>query len=285
MAAVTSPLQSLITQFQTKEAEARAANIKRREQVTSIFDEIIARYGPGGTYGKGAEALLERQKVRDVGATAQRDISRGLYGIRPYEQEWEAGVGAESRLRLEDIKMERLSAAQMGKAGFMERIEEPYPDYSALMQAATAQAGVGMMPRETAQRGPAAPRRPNPFMQPLGGGAVAEFQPAAETAATGRGAGYTPPDITMGAGYGPAFEGGYTGGVGAGAAGAQMTKGVDTSGWTEAEKRAWANYVPGVSGYNVAARKEQERKRTTQKPRTTTPSVALGYSPYGAGGF
>lgn len=30
---------------------------------------------------------------------------------------------------------------------------------------------------------------------------------------------------------------------------------VDTTGWTEVEKRAWANYVPGVSGYNVAARK------------------------------
>jgi hypothetical protein len=30
---------------------------------------------------------------------------------------------------------------------------------------------------------------------------------------------------------------------------------VDTTGWTDAEKRAWANYVPGVSGYNVAALK------------------------------
>jgi len=34
---------------------------------------------------------------------------------------------------------------------------------------------------------------------------------------------------------------------------------VDTTGWSEAEKRAWANYVPGVSGYNVAAAKAQGR--------------------------
>lgn len=187
MAAVTSPLQSLITQFQTKEAEARAANIKRREQVTSIFDEIIARYGPEGTYGKGAEALLERQKVRDVGATAQRDIGRGLYGIRPYEQEWEAGVGAEARLRLEDIKMERLSTAQMGKAGFMERIEEPYPDLSALMQAVSAQAGAGGMPGYAAPRQPSAPPGEHPYMGTLGGASLTQVSPP-----PGRGLGPTP---------------------------------------------------------------------------------------------
>lgn len=134
-------IEELIAQYSEREEEARAANIRRQEQVTSIFDEIIARYGPGGTYGAAAEALLGQQKIRDVGAVTQRDITRGLYGIRPYEQEWEAAVGAPARLRLEDIKMERLSQAQLGKAGFLERIEEPYPDYGALMQAVSAQAG------------------------------------------------------------------------------------------------------------------------------------------------
>jgi hypothetical protein len=33
---------------------------------------------------------------------------------------------------------------------------------------------------------------------------------------------------------------------------------VDTSGWTEAEKVAWATYVPGVSGYNVLKLKQQQ---------------------------
>lgn len=174
-------IQNLITQFQTKEEEARAANIKRREQVTSIFDEIISRYGPEGTFGKGAEALLERQKVRDVGATAQRDIGRGLYGVRPYEQEWEAEVGAGARLRLEDIKMERLSTAQIGKAGFMERIEEPYPDYGVMMgavsaseQAAASRYGANLA-FETAKRGREArsyeQAKSHWAMEGLGGGA------------------------------------------------------------------------------------------------------------------
>jgi len=47
----TSAIQALIEQFSTKETEARASNIKRKEAIESIFDEIIARYGPGGTYG------------------------------------------------------------------------------------------------------------------------------------------------------------------------------------------------------------------------------------------
>lgn len=137
-------MEDLMGQFAAKESEARAANIKRKQQIESIFDEIITRYGPSGTYGEAARALLERQKVRDVGATAQRDISRGMYGIRPYEAEWEAEVGAPARLKLEDIMMQRLSQAQVGKAGFLERIEEPYPDYGAIMQSmATAGAGGG----------------------------------------------------------------------------------------------------------------------------------------------
>lgn len=122
--------------------QARLANLKRKEQVESIFDEIIQRYGPGGSFGAGYEAQLGRQKVQDVGTAEQRDISSGLFGLRDRGGEWEATTGAESRLRLEDLRMERLSQAQTGKAGFLERIEEPYPDQGALGQYAQAQATV-----------------------------------------------------------------------------------------------------------------------------------------------
>lgn len=139
---MATALEDLIKSFETKEAAARQANITRQAQITSIFDEIIARYGPEGTYGAAALEQLRGQKVRDVSAAKQTDISRGLYGVSPRETEWEAAVGAPARLKLEDIKMERLSQAQLGKAGFMERIEEPYPDYGALTAAAQA-AGAG----------------------------------------------------------------------------------------------------------------------------------------------
>ncbi len=203
-----SAIQALIEQFSTKEAEARASNIERKEAIESIFDEIIARYGPGGTYGASAEAMLERQKVRDVGATTQRDISRGMYGIRPYEQEWEATTGAAARLKLEDIKMERLSSAQLGKAGFLEGIEETYPDYGALMQAVSA-AGAGGETTTTTPWGTSGSRAGD--ITSLPGRAGRASGSATVTLGTGKetkaGAKWTPPDIQMGPGYGPMFEG------------------------------------------------------------------------------
>jgi len=139
------PLEDIIAQMETAAEESRLANIRRQEQVSAIFDEIIARYGPGGTFGKGAEAILERQKIGDVGAGAQRWISAGLYGTEVgggLERAWESEVGAPARLRLEDIKMERLSQAQLGKAGFVERIEDVYPDYGMMAQLISQAANV-----------------------------------------------------------------------------------------------------------------------------------------------
>lgn len=145
-----SELDKIIAQMQESAEKSRLANVGRQQQVEAIFDEIIARYGPGGTYGKGAEAQLARQKVSDVGAGAQRLISSGLYGTEVgggLETAWESEVGAPARLRLEDIKMERLSQAQIGKAGFMERVEDVYPDYGLMAQlisgAANVPAGAG----------------------------------------------------------------------------------------------------------------------------------------------
>jgi hypothetical protein len=122
------------------------SNTKRQAQIESIIDEVIARYQPGGTFGKSYLQQLEGQKVRDVGAGTQQLISSGLYGTTTtagLPAKWEAEVGASARLKLEDIQMERLSQAQLGKASFLERIQEPYPDYSALMQASAAGASTG----------------------------------------------------------------------------------------------------------------------------------------------
>lgn len=114
----------------TEYASARRANEMRYAQAMSIYDEIIKRYQPGGTFGQAALGQLEKQKVRDVGAETQQMISSGLYGTTTtagLPGKWEAEVGAPARLRLEDIMMERLSQAQIGKAGFIERREDVYP--------------------------------------------------------------------------------------------------------------------------------------------------------------
>jgi len=113
---------------------ARQANEQRYAQAMAIYDEIIKRYQPGGTFGKAALGQLETQKVRDVGRETQQMISSGLYGTTTtagLPTKWEAEVGAPSRLRLEDIMMQRLSQAQIGKAGFIERREDVYPDVGA----------------------------------------------------------------------------------------------------------------------------------------------------------
>lgn len=120
--------------IQQEYLSARQANEQRYAQAMSIYDEIIKRYQPGGTFGKAALGQLEKEKTRAVGRETQQMISSGLYGTTTtagLPTKWEAEVGAPSRLRLEDIMMERLSQAQVGKAGFIERREDVYPDVGA----------------------------------------------------------------------------------------------------------------------------------------------------------
>jgi len=138
-------LESLLSRAEEKEAAARAANIARQQRIETIFDEIIGRFRPGGAYGAGMEAQIARGKTRDVAAGMQQLVSSGLYGTTlaaGLPKKWEEEVGMPARQKLEDIRMERLSEAQMGKAGFLERIQEPYPDYAPFMQAA---AGAGQV--------------------------------------------------------------------------------------------------------------------------------------------
>jgi len=134
-------LESLLSKVEEREAAARAANIARQQKVEAIFDEIIGRFRPGGAYGAGMEAQIARGKTRDVAAAMQQLVSSGLYGTTlaaGLPKKWEEEIGMPARQKLEDIRMERLTQAQMGKAGFLERIQEPYPDYMPFMQAASA---------------------------------------------------------------------------------------------------------------------------------------------------
>ncbi|KKN59422.1 hypothetical protein LCGC14_0542570 [marine sediment metagenome] len=139
----------MLADFKKREEDSIAANQRRLDQTTAIFDEIINRYKPGGSFGRGYLSQLENQKVQDVGQESQQMISSGLYGTTTAAgagQRWEANVGATARLKLEDVQMERLSQAQVGKAGLIERVENPAPnlDYIiALTQAQSSSSGGG----------------------------------------------------------------------------------------------------------------------------------------------
>jgi hypothetical protein len=129
-----------------KKLEAqRASKTKAREtEVRSILDEIIAQFGPGGSYGQGILAMLERQKEKDVASATQSLVSAGLYGTTMASgvgKKWEEEIGMPTRAKLEDVKAERLAQAKQQKAQFVTDIEEEGIDYNTianLMQQASS---------------------------------------------------------------------------------------------------------------------------------------------------
>jgi len=130
---------SLYAATQRRESGALAANVKRETEIRGIYDQLI---GQGqGAFRTAGLADIERSKTQAVGAGTQQLISSGLYGTTtaaalPVQAE---GQAARSRLKLEDIIQQRTAELKLGKAGFVERIEDPYPDYNMLLQAMAAQ--------------------------------------------------------------------------------------------------------------------------------------------------
>jgi len=94
------------------------------QDIISILDKIIARYSAEGGFGKAEEALLKREKTKAMASGQQRLVSAGLAGTTVgagMEQRWEEERGIPERLRLEDIRTQRLTEAMAAKAGYMER--------------------------------------------------------------------------------------------------------------------------------------------------------------------
>jgi len=126
---------------------SNAANNQRAQQAMAIYDEIINRYQPGGSFETKSLAELERLKKRSVreqfGQSEQQAISGGMFGVqRPTRagmgMKWEETVGAPARLSLEDVLMQRLSGAQQNKASFIEGIQDTGPSLSDIFSMAQA---------------------------------------------------------------------------------------------------------------------------------------------------
>ncbi len=124
-------MASIGSAFAQASQQARKANEQRYTQGMGLWDEIIQRYQPGGGFGAGAMASYERGKTRAVGAGMQQLVSSGLANTtvaatigKKYEEE----VGTPFKLQLQDVQSQRLSEAQSGKAGFIERRTDVGPD-------------------------------------------------------------------------------------------------------------------------------------------------------------
>lgn len=130
---------SLLADFEKRETGALADNKARETEIRGTYDELIGQ-GQGAARTAGL-AEIERGKTQAIGAGTQQMISSGLYGTTtaasiPVQAENQAALG---RVKLEDMLTQRTNELKLGKAGFVERIEQPYPDLSMLMNAMIAQ--------------------------------------------------------------------------------------------------------------------------------------------------
>lgn len=140
-------VDTLIASFQAAQDRARAANELRYEQGMDLFDKIIGRYEEGGTFMKGIESQIERGRTKSVAQGMQSLVSSGLSGTTTAAglgKKFEEEVGTPARMQAQDIAMERLSAAERDKIGFIERREDVGPDYATI--AGLAQT-IGSRPR------------------------------------------------------------------------------------------------------------------------------------------
>ena len=155
-------LESLYMDMQEREAAAREANLAREQEIRDIYDRLIRRSETGGAARVAGLADIEWAKTQEIGAGLQQMISSGLYGTTtaaslPGRAEYHAGL---ARLKLEDMLEQRTERLKLSKAGFVERIEDPYPDYGPLIQAMIAQAS--MQPQGGSQFAPSFAHTPRP---------------------------------------------------------------------------------------------------------------------------
>ena len=128
----------------------------RKETMFGKSIEALGDYAdifrPGGEYGAGVEALLGRGKKRAVAGGMQSLVSAGLAGTTMpmhLEQTFEEEIGMPTRMRSEDIRMERLGGA-LGSLGQMYASYDPgTATIGDISQMATTQASLESRERAT----------------------------------------------------------------------------------------------------------------------------------------
>jgi hypothetical protein len=114
---------------------ANAATAAREEEIRGLFDEIVKYYSPGGAFGQGTEAMLDRQETQYLGQATQGLISAGLFGstmTAGIPKKFQEEIGIPTRAKLEDIRGQAYAGALGQKAGFIERIKDESPSYETL---------------------------------------------------------------------------------------------------------------------------------------------------------
>lgn len=114
-----------------------AANKKREDEIRSMMDEVIGMYRQGGAFGQGVEAQLGRERTQTLATGGQSLISSGMYnttGLAGLSTQFAENVAMPTRMKLEDLRMEKLQGALGQKASFVESITDQSPDYRLLAE-------------------------------------------------------------------------------------------------------------------------------------------------------
>lgn len=145
-----SLVDDLLARFQMQQDQANAMNEKRYQQGLGIYDQIISQYAPGGSFGAGVEAQIEKGATKAVAQGTQTMVNAGLGGTTTrgnLRKKYEEDVATPARLQLEDMRADRLANAQAQKAGFIERREDTGPSSELIASlaktAGTATSGSG----------------------------------------------------------------------------------------------------------------------------------------------
>ena len=140
--AAASQSNTLVALYQRMANEAKKATLARENEIRGTYADILGRLGPGGAFEKSELADIAGQAGGLVGKETQNLISSGLYGTTTAASiptRVEKKFARPARMKLEDLLEQRRTETKLGKAGFVERISNTYPDYNALMQAMAAQ--------------------------------------------------------------------------------------------------------------------------------------------------
>ncbi len=118
-------------------AGAATAGSSMSPSARSAYEKALAHYKPGGGYGAGVEAGLERGRVKSTASGMQNLVSAGLAGTtmaaglgKKYEEE----VAAPTRARVEGARAEAIAGIQMSMAGTEQRGYESAQDRAFQMQ-------------------------------------------------------------------------------------------------------------------------------------------------------
>lgn len=125
-----TPIEDLISQFQTQAEEARAANEARYTEGKDIYSQIAGMFGPESSYGQSYLQQYDTTKKQALANQLQSLITSGLGNVTTtsnLETAYEGQVGVPFRTQLADLMMSKRAEALGNLAGFIERREDVAP--------------------------------------------------------------------------------------------------------------------------------------------------------------